>query len=324
MSAPPPLRTDPDGGPLVSVVIIAYNQEAYIGLAIESCIRQTYRNIEVIVADDASADRTISIANQFAERDSRVRVLGARKNGGITVNCQRALADVRGEFVALMGGDDVLYPEKISIHMAVMADRPDLALTFSQCHIILGLDPTPVRTTALRGRDRVGDAYDLARTFDVDMWGPAIVFRTSCVPRSGFHSFAPVASDWLFFVELVYGHRCELIEAPMAAYRMHAANIGKRRFAYLDDYVKSYRYIEREYQADERLTAAARKGLKRCLIGSFYAAYAEAIPEGMERVLAAYRSVFGWPGLYLAMVVAKIIPLSGVARRYKDRLKSII
>src|ERR1700679_2362004 len=68
--------------PLVSVIIPVYNGAAFVGETIESALKQTYGNLEIIVVDDGSTDGTLDILNRYAANDERVRVI-AQANGGV-------------------------------------------------------------------------------------------------------------------------------------------------------------------------------------------------------------------------------------------------
>src|SRR5712691_3975429 len=85
-----------DKGPLVSVILPVRDGESSIGDTLESALGQTYQNIEVIVVDDGSRDRTRAIVEAWVERDSRVRLF-AQTNGGVAAARNRAIAEARGE-----------------------------------------------------------------------------------------------------------------------------------------------------------------------------------------------------------------------------------
>ena len=98
--------------PLVSVILPVFNGEAFVGQTIESALCQTYRNIEVIVIDDGSTDRTLERVARLAERDSRVRVI-RQARGGVACARNRGIAEARGEFIAPLDADDLWDPTKI-------------------------------------------------------------------------------------------------------------------------------------------------------------------------------------------------------------------
>src|ERR1700681_4675250 len=100
-------------GPLVSIILPVYNGEAHVDGTIDSALHQTYRNIEVIIVDDGSRDRTPAIVDASATRDSRVRVI-TQTNCGVANARNRAIEAARGEFIAPLDADDLWDPTKIA------------------------------------------------------------------------------------------------------------------------------------------------------------------------------------------------------------------
>jgi hypothetical protein len=100
--------------PLVSVVVTTYNQAPYIQQALQSVFDQTYPNFEVIVVDDGSTDDTPARLMPFMDRIVYVR----QKNQGIAVSRNAGIRRASGEFVALLDGDDLWEPQKLSIQVA--------------------------------------------------------------------------------------------------------------------------------------------------------------------------------------------------------------
>jgi len=94
--------------PLVSILMTAYNREIYICEAIESVMAQTYQNWELIIVDDGSKDNTISVAQAYAEKDSRISVYVNEKNLGDYPNRNRAASYAKGEFLMYVDSDDTI------------------------------------------------------------------------------------------------------------------------------------------------------------------------------------------------------------------------
>lgn len=99
--------------PLVSYLISAYNEEGYIEACIESCLKQTYRNIEIILINDGSTDSTSEIINQNYQKNPRVKIIELEKNSGKVNGFNLAFEASKGEYIALMGADDICYPSRI-------------------------------------------------------------------------------------------------------------------------------------------------------------------------------------------------------------------
>ena len=103
----------------VAVVIPAYDAAETLAETLESVLAQTHTALDIVVVDDGSTDNTRQIAEAFAERDPRVRVL-SRPNGGVARARNTGIAATTAEFVAPLDADDIWHPEKIARQLAVM------------------------------------------------------------------------------------------------------------------------------------------------------------------------------------------------------------
>ncbi len=104
---------------MISVIIPAYNNEAFLPECLESLIAQDFPDWEGIVIDDGSTDNTLTIARKYASRDRRIRVLtGNARN--------RGLREARGEFITFLDSDDCLYPSALSVMHSLMEPGTDV------------------------------------------------------------------------------------------------------------------------------------------------------------------------------------------------------
>ncbi len=115
-------------GPLVSVLMTAYNREKYITEAIESVLASSYTNFELIIVDDRSSDGTVAIARKFEQADSRVHVYVNEHNLGDYPNRNKAASYAKGKYLKYVDSDDVLYPFGLSIMVSRMESNPSAAL----------------------------------------------------------------------------------------------------------------------------------------------------------------------------------------------------
>jgi glycosyltransferase involved in cell wall biosynthesis len=112
---------------LVSVVIPAYNRERLIGAAIDSVLAQTYREVEVIVVDDGSKDRTCEVVERYGAPVRLVR----QANGGAAAARNTGFRHARGEFVALLDSDDVWHPWKLEAQVRLLRARPRVGMVWT-------------------------------------------------------------------------------------------------------------------------------------------------------------------------------------------------
>jgi len=112
-------------GPLVSVLVAAYDSAASLPTALGGLLAQRWRNLEILVVDDASRDDTAAVAARFAEADPRVRLIRMPRNGGAYMARNRGLAEARGAFVTLHDADDWSHPGKIATQAAFLIGHPE-------------------------------------------------------------------------------------------------------------------------------------------------------------------------------------------------------
>lgn len=106
--------------PLISVIMPAYNSENTIGRAIESVLSQTYKNLELIVIDDNSTDKTAEIAESYSKADSRVILLRNPRNLGVALSRNIGCRNAKGEFLAFIDSDDVWFEDKLDRQLRFM------------------------------------------------------------------------------------------------------------------------------------------------------------------------------------------------------------
>ena len=120
-----------DDGPLVSVLMAAWNAEAVLDTALSGLLNQTHRNLEVIVVDDASSDATAAIATKWAKLDPRVRLLQQKTNQGPYAARNWAIEHARGEFITVHDSDDWSHPQKLATQVKALMHHPKLKATQS-------------------------------------------------------------------------------------------------------------------------------------------------------------------------------------------------
>jgi glycosyltransferase involved in cell wall biosynthesis len=142
--------------PLVSVTILAYNHGKYVKQAVQSVLDQTHKDLEVVVINDGSIDNTCEVLRTIT--DPRVRVFH-QTNLGPSVAANRALAECRGKYIAIMAADDLLPPQRIERQLAEYVKGPSRVL-FSQVEF-MDEDGKPVDTD--RYRSNLTPAYGKAK-----------------------------------------------------------------------------------------------------------------------------------------------------------------
>ncbi|MEH1948267.1 MAG: CHAT domain-containing protein [Nostoc sp.] len=123
--------------PLISIVIVNYNRESYLQEAIASVLAQTWQNFELLIWDNGSTDGSVAIANNYAQKDRRVRVVEA-DNQGVAAACKRAIAQTSGAYIGILDSDDILAPTALAQTATVLNSHPETGFVYTD---YLNIDP---------------------------------------------------------------------------------------------------------------------------------------------------------------------------------------
>ena len=121
-----------ESGFLVSVVIPTYNAEKFIRECLDSAIRQTYRNIEIIIVDDGSTDSTLAICKAYADGDNRIRIF-THPNTGVSATRNRGIRHAKGDYIVFFDADDRPEKDLIQSYMYANDQWIDREVAFILC-----------------------------------------------------------------------------------------------------------------------------------------------------------------------------------------------
>lgn len=109
--------------PKISIVMPLFNAELYITETVNSVLRQTYENWELIVVDDGSVDSSRSIVSGISKNDKRIRILQNPVNVGVAKTRNRGVFSARGRYLAFLDADDVWMPDKLERQVSFMVEQ---------------------------------------------------------------------------------------------------------------------------------------------------------------------------------------------------------
>lgn len=160
-----------------------YNTERYLREAIESILTQTLGDFELVIVDDGSTDNSPSILNDFATQDSRIKLI-TQANAGIGAATNRAIAESRGEYLAIMDSDDISLPNRLALQKAFLDRHPNIGAVGSQWRILTiderdaGIDTHPVDSETI---ETLMFAY-------FSLHHPTTMIRRQAIERDGAYS----------------------------------------------------------------------------------------------------------------------------------------
>jgi glycosyltransferase involved in cell wall biosynthesis len=230
----------PTPRPRVSVAIPAFNAESWIGDAIESVLRQTFSDFELVVVDDASQDGTAEVAS--AVTDDRIRLVRNPANLGHSGNWNRAVSLCRAPFVKFLCADDVLRPDCLEKMVGLAEAEPSVGMVFSRRTI----ECDPSDRIALEWRDahgsehlefggleRVNDGRRLfARCREDEFHHNWVGEPTNVLMRrdlyervGGFPRFIKQSSDLGLWLRAMFHAGVGFIDAPLVTYRIVSSSM---------------------------------------------------------------------------------------------------
>lgn len=118
--------------PLVSIIIGNYNYERFVGQAIDSALKQTYQNIEVIVVDDGSKDKSREVIAQYGEQVIPI----LKENGGQPSNYNAGFAQSKGEIICFLDSDDMFVPDKVEKIVKIFNSSEEIGWCFHSMQLI--------------------------------------------------------------------------------------------------------------------------------------------------------------------------------------------
>lgn len=119
---------------LVSIIIPTFNHGAYLKETIQSVLSQTYQNFEIIITDDFSTDKTIDIISGF--KDQRIKLFKFNKNNGISAALNNGIIQSKGEYLAILGSDDIFCKTKLAKQIDFLENNPSTGAVFTLANLI--------------------------------------------------------------------------------------------------------------------------------------------------------------------------------------------
>lgn len=209
--------------PKVSVIIPAYNCGPLVTKALESVRRQTYQDFEVIVVDDGSSDDTWRVLQDAAAGWDKVRAIHA-EHKGLAAARNRAIAEMKGQYIALLDADDLWQPDKLHRCMEFLDSHPDLSIVY-----------TPMAPFKTEGRIMPGHSKPCHRGqiteklfLGIFVHDPASVFHRRVIDEcGGFDESLPVCVGHEFWLRVSTRFEFGLIDEPLALRRWSEGSLTR-------------------------------------------------------------------------------------------------
>lgn len=213
--------------PLVSIIVPSYNAEKFLDQSIPSAQKQTHSNVEIVIIDDASTDNTFQIAQRYAREDARVVVLRHEKNAGLAATRNTGIAGSRGEWVAFLDADDLFFPRKIELQLALWRGDQRANLLYTNYQVWDGQNDIGLR---YKKTSRMPEGDVSQRLWYENQFCPSTVMlrRETLQKVGGFNPALLAVEDWDLWLRIAEGGLwARGVWEPQLRYRVWAGNMSK-------------------------------------------------------------------------------------------------
>lgn len=203
-----------------SVIIPAYNAEAYIDETIKSVLWQNDVDFEIIVVDDGSTDNTLGIISNFGERVRIVR----QKNSGPAEARNNGVREAKGNVIAFLDSDDIWLPDKLSAQKKKLNDGFDIVYT-NRFNIGQIGDLPELQSNVVSMRE--GDLWEDLLSANMITTSSVVIVKELFERNGGFCNELPPCEDWDLWLRCSEEHLIGYCSEPLVKYRCHADGISR-------------------------------------------------------------------------------------------------
>lgn len=236
--------------PLVSVIIPAYNAEQFVERTLSSVLNQTYQNLEVIVVNDGSHDRTAEIVSEMAHRDERI-ILLQQPNSGVAAARNLGIQHSRGEFIAPIDADDIWHPENIAKQVnCALEGGSSVGMVYSWS---IYIDETDAPLGGFRAFSITKNVFQTLVCHNFLGNASASLIRCSCLEKVGSYNTnlrtqnAQGCEDWDLYLRLAKYYQFQVVPEFLVGYRKSSSSLSRDYAAMAKSYCLVLNAVRQEH-----------------------------------------------------------------------------
>lgn len=208
--------------PKVTVVIPAYNAMSYLPETLDSVLKQTLTDFEVLIINDGSTDHIVSWASEIT--DSRVHLI-SQKNQGISGARNTSIVHAQGEYVAFLDADDLWEPTKLEKQVDCLDSKPEVGLVYTWTLLV---DQHGKSTGVVTAAHIEGNVWEKLLPGDVVGSGSSAMIRRSCFETVGlFDTELSSVADCDMWFRIAAHYPIAVIKEILVYYRQHPSNMSR-------------------------------------------------------------------------------------------------
>jgi cellulose synthase/poly-beta-1,6-N-acetylglucosamine synthase-like glycosyltransferase len=213
--------------PVVSIVMSVYNGEQFLRESVESILRQSLRDLELIVINDGSTDATTEMLNCYRRKDPRVRVFD-QENVGLIESLNRGVSFARGKYIARMDADDIALRDRLSLQVSVLEKHEELAVLGGAIEII---NASGMKRETCYFPSKDDEIRSILLQGTCPICHPAVVMRTRAfLSAGGYRKVVVHAEDYDLWLRIADNFRLANLKTVVLKYRRHPGQVSVQRF----------------------------------------------------------------------------------------------
>lgn len=224
---------------MISIGIPIYNAESYLTDAIKSVLAQTYPYWELLLIDDGSTDNSFKIAQEFAVKDNRIRVISDGLNKKLPARLNQIINEAKYDYIARMDADDIMHPQRLEKQLSFLEQHKDYDLVSSG---LISID----NQNEVKGFRCVSQLYDnfSKPSLSYPVVHPSVMARKSWYLRNQYSERYPRAEDFELWTRSIINNDFRMAVLPdLLLYYREEGNLSR------DKIIKSYKDLLKIYKS---------------------------------------------------------------------------
>ncbi|MBP9911791.1 MAG: glycosyltransferase family 2 protein, partial [Opitutaceae bacterium] len=261
---------------------------AFLGEAVDSILKQTFTDYELLIINDGSTDDSLQLLQAY--RDPRIRLVDQHPNRGIRGSLNRGLHEARGRYLAIMDQDDISAPQRLEKIVERMESQPELAICGSAIETF-GDHPVASWVKYFEPTD-----LKIALLFENPVCHPSVLLRRSLLDAHGLeYPDVPFAEEYSLWVALSRIALLANLPTPLLRYRSHSQQVSRSR---TEIQGASMNLVLREQLTHLDLSPTPQELILHKMLGGVFnplPAYGRRLRHWADRLLAANRKTAIYP-----------------------------
>ncbi|WMJ75509.1 glycosyltransferase [Cytophagaceae bacterium ABcell3] len=223
--------------PSISILLPFYQAEEVLPGAVDSILRQTCQDWELLLIDNNSSDNGVEVAMAYGRKDKRIKVLHEPRQG-IAYALNTGLKHAKAPIIARMDADDFSLPERLEKQYAFLVQNPSVDVVSCCCDFHSELSESNGYQCYVQWQNSILFPYDHARNFFAEspLAHPSVMFRMALVERYGVYATEAVPEDYELWLRWhVNGVRFEKLQETLLVWNDHRSRLSRNHDNYTDE-----------------------------------------------------------------------------------------